>query len=118
MPRQCSRRSPASSAEAPTLGDARAAPAPTLVRDAIPFERLHVLRLDRAESVVLYVARADGELEVTGHRIADAAAGDADAIDADARSRIICTVGSGAASTARSGSRRASPTPSPPTTRP
>ena len=68
----------------------------TLVSEAIPFERLHVLRLDRVESVVLYVARADGQMEVTGHRIADAAAGDAGSIDPDARSRIICTVGSGA----------------------
>jgi two-component system response regulator AtoC len=67
----------------------------TIVREAIPFERLHVLRLDRLESVVLYVVRADGEMEVTGHRIADAAAGAPDAIDTDARSRIICTVGNG-----------------------
>ena len=29
----------------------------------IPFERLHVLRLDRADSVVLYSALATGELE-------------------------------------------------------
>src|SRR5688572_31233729 len=43
----------------------------TIVRDAIPFERMHVLRLDRANSVVLYVARADGELDVTGYRIGD-----------------------------------------------
>ena len=37
----------------------------TTVSEAIPFERLHVLRLDRLESVVLYVARADGQMEVT-----------------------------------------------------
>src|SRR5687768_11501931 len=67
----------------------------TIVSEAIPFERLHVLRLDRVDSVVLYVVRADGEMEVTGHRIADAAAGSVDAIDTDARSRIICTVGNG-----------------------
>jgi two-component system NtrC family response regulator len=67
----------------------------TIVRDAIPFERLHVLRLDRSDSVVLYVARADGEMEVTGHHIADAPGGDVDAMDANAASRIICTVGSG-----------------------
>src|SRR5688572_22885615 len=66
----------------------------TIVRDAIPFERLHVLRLDRADSVVLYVARADGQLEVTGHHITDVP-GDVDAIDGDSQSRIICTVGSG-----------------------
>jgi transcriptional regulator with GAF, ATPase, and Fis domain len=61
------------------------------LRDAIPFERLHVLRLDRAESVVLYVVRASGELEVTGHRIADTA-GAEQGNDADSRSRMICTV--------------------------
>ena len=67
----------------------------TTVRDAIPFERLHVLRLDRLDSVVLYVVRADGRMEVTGHRIADAAADNPQTIDTDARSRIICTVGNG-----------------------
>ena len=66
-----------------------------VVREAIPFERLHVLRLDRAESIVLYVARADGELEVTGHRIADAESVSNAANAADERSRIICTVGRG-----------------------
>ena len=72
-----------------------------LLREAVPFDRLHVLRLDRAESVVLYVARPSGELEVTGHRIGDAGAGDAPlaagtpAIDPAARSRIVCTVGRG-----------------------
>lgn len=66
-----------------------------LLRDVAPFERLHVLRLDRAESVILYVARPTGELEVTGHRIADAGSVAAPELDADARSRIICTVGRG-----------------------
>ncbi|MBI4885469.1 MAG: sigma 54-interacting transcriptional regulator [Acidobacteria bacterium] len=68
----------------------------TLLRDAVPFERLHVLRLDRAESVILYVARPTGELEVTGHRIADTGAAAAPAaVATGARSRIICTVGDG-----------------------
>ena len=62
-----------------------------VLRDVIPFDRLHVLRLDRAESVVLYVARASGELEVTGHRIADAGSV-AEPTDANVRSRIISTV--------------------------
>jgi two-component system response regulator AtoC len=66
-----------------------------LLRDVAPFERLHVLRLDRAESVILYVARPTGELEVTGHRIADAGSVATPELDADARSRIICTVGRG-----------------------
>ena len=69
-----------------------------LLRDAVPFERLHVLRLDRAESVVLYVARPSGELDVTGHRIADAASANAlgAASDAEPTSRIVCAVGRGA----------------------
>jgi two-component system NtrC family response regulator len=65
-----------------------------LLRDAIPFERLHVLRLDRAESLILYVARPSGELEETGHRIADTRAA-TPAAETDSRSRIICTVGNG-----------------------
>ena len=40
-------------------------------------------------------SRATGELEVTGHRIADAGAAHRAAVDADARSRIICTVRQG-----------------------
>ena len=43
-----------------------------LLRPAIPFEQLHVLRLDRADSIVRYSAAATGELEVIGHRISDA----------------------------------------------
>src|SRR5688572_2248117 len=66
-----------------------------LLRDVAPFEHLHVLRLDRAESVILYVARPTGELEVTGHRIADAGSAAVPPVDTDARSRIICTVGRG-----------------------
>ncbi len=77
-------------AEAPSLGDVVTRLAAVL-RDSIPFERLHVLRLDRAESIVLYVVRASGELEVTGHRISEAGAA-AEPNDAEARSRIISTV--------------------------
>lgn len=65
------------------------------LRQAVPFERLHLLRLDRAESVVLYVVRADGEVEVTGHRIADSGSGAQTPIDADARSRLVSTIGRG-----------------------
>ena len=78
-------------AEAPTLSDVMSRLAAVL-RDEIPFERLHVLRLDRAESVVLYVVRASGEIEVTGHRIAQAGPAAQPPIDASARSRMICTV--------------------------
>jgi transcriptional regulator with GAF, ATPase, and Fis domain len=67
-----------------------------VIREAIPFERLHLLRLDRTESVVLYVVRADGEFEVTGHRIADSGADAQPTLAADARSRLVSTVGRGA----------------------
>jgi transcriptional regulator with GAF, ATPase, and Fis domain len=67
-----------------------------LLRDAIPFERLHVLRLDRSESVTLYVVRASGEIEVTGHLIGDAQSTPADAGAGAERSRLICTVRQGA----------------------
>src|SRR2546428_843372 len=63
-----------------------------LLRDAIPFERLHVLRLDRTESVTLYVVLASGELEVTGHLIGDAGAAVANPRHGTERSKIICTV--------------------------
>jgi transcriptional regulator with GAF, ATPase, and Fis domain len=68
----------------------------TIVRDTIPFERLHVLRLDRAESILLYVVRADGEMQVTGHRIADAESVTNPPTSTDERSRMISTVGRGA----------------------
>src|ERR671918_714089 len=64
-----------------------------LAAEAASLEDL-VPRLARIDSVVLYVVRADGEMEVTGHRIADITAGSSDAIDREARSRIICTVSS------------------------
>jgi transcriptional regulator with GAF, ATPase, and Fis domain len=81
-------------ADAPTLTDLVPRLAAT-IREAIPFERLHVLRLDRAESVVLYVVRADGEVEVTGHKIADAGRDTQPMIVADATSRLVSTVGRG-----------------------
>src|SRR5688572_7638974 len=82
-------------AEASTLGDVVSRLAEVL-RDVVPFERLHVLRLDRSDSVVLYVVRASGEMEVTGHRIADAGNATEPALDADARSRMLSTVRHGA----------------------
>ena len=81
-------------AEAPSLRDVVSRLAVTL-RESIPFDRLHVLRLDRAESVMLYVATGDGDLAVTGHRIGDARV-TIDPADAAARSRILCTVRQGA----------------------
>src|SRR5688572_6256453 len=81
-------------AEAPNLQDVVSRLAVTL-GESIPFERLHVLRLDRANSVVLYVARRDGALDVTGHHIGDANA-ETEPRDDSARSRMVCTVRQGA----------------------
>jgi hypothetical protein len=53
-----------------------------LLRDVIPFERLHVLRLDRSDSVTLYVVRASGEVDVTGHLIGDSATASTEALKA------------------------------------
>ena len=80
-------------AEAPSLRDlvSRLALA---IRDEVPFERLQVLRLDRAESFVLYVVSRDGDVSITGRRID----GESIAIDADeanVRSRILCTARQG-----------------------
>src|SRR5215510_5464927 len=57
-------------AEAGSLRDIVPRLAVTL-RTSIPFERLHVLRLDRAESFVLYVARETGAFEIREHRVGD-----------------------------------------------
>ena len=66
-----------------------------LLRPAIPFERMHVLRLDRADSVVLYTANAAGGVEVVGHRIADPRR-DTDAdLKKDAASLVICPMRQG-----------------------
>src|SRR5687767_10752579 len=80
-------------AEAPSLRDVVARLAITL-RESIPFETLHVLRLDRAESIALYVVTAGGELHVDRHRIGDTPV-PVDPADAAIRSRILCTVRQG-----------------------
>ncbi len=80
-------------AEAPSLRDLVSRLALAL-RESVPFERLHVLRLDRAESFVLYVVSPDGDVTITGHRI-DGESIAIDADDANARSRILCTVRQG-----------------------
>jgi transcriptional regulator with GAF, ATPase, and Fis domain len=77
-------------AEAQTLGDAVARLARVL-RDAIPFDRLHLLRLDRSESLALYVATPAGEVDVSTHRISDTTAIPTP-LDQDAHSRLICPV--------------------------
>ena len=89
-------------AEAGSLRDIVPRLAVTL-RPSIPFERLHVLRLDRAESFVLYVARETGcarDPRAPRRRSADA--------DRGRRSRLrargfSAPCGRARASTARSG---------------
>src|ERR1044072_7847067 len=81
-------------AEAPSLREVAAGLA-GILRTPIPFDRLHLLRLDRADSFVLYTARETGDVEVTRHLVGDAAT-QMDAVDEAARSRIVCTIRQGA----------------------
>src|ERR1041384_7316990 len=69
--------------------------AAVLLHEAIAFERLHVLRLDRTESVALYVVRASGEVDTTGHLIGDAPSPSVAAPLSAEQSRLMCTVGQG-----------------------
>src|SRR5688572_23526051 len=80
--------------EAPSLREVVSRLAVSL-RESIPFERPHVLRLDRAEAFVLYVATTTGVLEVTGHRVGDEGVPD-DPAGAHTRSRLLCAVRQGA----------------------
>ena len=79
-------------AEAPSLREVVAGVAAT-VRQTIPFERLHVLRLDRADSFILYTANETGDVDVTKHLVGDPATH----VDNDeaARSRHVCTIRQG-----------------------
>jgi len=61
--------------------------------EGIPFERLHLLRLDRSDTVTLYITNATGEMTVTSHQIGDDGAVPDDRPDATERSRIVSTVG-------------------------
>jgi transcriptional regulator with GAF, ATPase, and Fis domain len=81
-------------AEAANLRDVVSRLAPTL-HGSLAFERLHVLRLDRAESFELYVAQPSGEVETTGQRIGGSGRPPEPA-DTDSRSRLVCTVRAGA----------------------
>jgi transcriptional regulator with GAF, ATPase, and Fis domain len=54
-----------------------------------------VLRLDRADSFVLYTAGGAGDVVVTKHLVGDPAT-QMDAVDDAARSRIVCTIRQGA----------------------
>ena len=80
-------------AEAGSLRDIVPRLALTL-RPSIPFERLHILRLDRAESFVLYVARDTGALEIREHRVGDPPTA-LESTDPEPSSRILCTVRQG-----------------------
>src|SRR5262245_56132102 len=76
-------------AEATSLEDVVSRLARVLA-DVIPYERMHVLRLDRADSVVLYTALPSGELEVIGHRLADRDLAAGPVLDGDTHSVMIC----------------------------
>ena len=77
-------------AEAPTLGDAVSRLAVAL-HEAIPFDHLHLLRLDRTESVTLYVATAAGKVELRTHRISESDSATMP-VDQDAASRLLCPI--------------------------
>jgi len=80
-------------AEAPALRDVIGRVAVAL-RESLPFDHLNLLRLDRPESFVLYVAAPDGSIREEGHRIVDSdEPGSPD--DDSATSRIIVTVRQG-----------------------
>jgi transcriptional regulator with GAF, ATPase, and Fis domain len=66
----------------------------TTLRDAIAFDHLHLLRLDRPESFVLYVAEPNGSVRQESHRFVDSdePAGSADGHTA---SRIVATARQG-----------------------
>src|SRR4051812_10507734 len=79
-------------AEAAALREVIGQLAPVL-RETLPFEQLNLLRLDRPESFVLYVAEPDGTVREEGHRIVDSdePTGPPD----DAPSRLITTIRQG-----------------------
>jgi transcriptional regulator with GAF, ATPase, and Fis domain len=61
-----------------------------ILREDVPFDELHVLRLARHESFVLYSAEASGRIDVTARRMS---AGETPVRDeVNARSRLVCTV--------------------------
>ena len=61
-----------------------------LLRDAIPFERLHVLRLDRARPRSPSTSFTRREVEVTGHLIGDTRRAGGGPTDGTERSRLLC----------------------------
>jgi transcriptional regulator with GAF, ATPase, and Fis domain len=77
-------------AETAHLADIVSRLAPIL-HAAIPFDELHVLRLDRAESFTSYVSDATGRVNVSGHRIGSADTPRAPGDDT-MRSKLVCTI--------------------------
>jgi len=65
----------------------------TILREDLPFDELHVLRLARHESFVLYSVQASGQIDVTSRRIGAGEA--AEPQGGNARSRLVCTVRQG-----------------------
>ncbi|HEX5110383.1 MAG TPA: sigma 54-interacting transcriptional regulator [Vicinamibacterales bacterium] len=65
----------------------------TILRENLPFDELHVLRLARHESFVLYSVKASGQIDVTARRIG--AGESAEPSYGNARSRLVCTVRQG-----------------------
>jgi transcriptional regulator with GAF, ATPase, and Fis domain len=80
-------------AEARSLRDVVARLA-TILRDEVPFERLHVLRLTRAESFALLTASPSGDVEITAERLAGAVTLPGPGDDS-AEARLVCTVRQG-----------------------
>jgi transcriptional regulator with GAF, ATPase, and Fis domain len=62
----------------------------TILRGEVPFEQLHVLRLARHESFILYSAHASGEIDVTARRIGGGEP--VEPRDVNAPARLVCTV--------------------------
>jgi transcriptional regulator with GAF, ATPase, and Fis domain len=77
-------------ADAPALRDVIGQVAVTL-RESIAFDRLHLLRLDRTDSFVLYTADPAGHLSEEGHRIIDSDEAGVNA-DAGVRSKLVATI--------------------------
>src|SRR4051812_38862648 len=80
-------------ADAPALRDVIGRVALAL-RETLPFTRLHLLRLDRPESFVLYLADPDGSVQEESHRFVDSDE-PAGPPDSDAAARVITTIRQG-----------------------
>jgi len=80
-------------AETPSLTDVVSRLA-LILRDAVTFDQLFVLRLDRPESLVAYAATSAGEVQVTAHRIGSGPP-PAAPVDPNARSQVLCTIRQG-----------------------